>query len=125
MKPSNNQALNQALDSIGVIRSHLELMPLSETIAYDAVCMRLIVLGESLKKVDSSISRLYPNFPILQTMAVRNRIAHDYFGVDFSILENTVKHDLDQLEIVIRQILADEGTTWKFRSFADLTNASY
>jgi uncharacterized protein with HEPN domain len=125
MKPSNNQALNQALDSIGVIRSHLELMPLSETIAYDAVCMRLIVLGESLKKVDSSISRLYPNFPILQTMAVRNRIAHDYFGVDFSILENTVKHDLDQLEIVIRQILSDEGTTWQFRSFADLENASY
>jgi hypothetical protein len=123
MKPSNNQALNQALDSIGVIRSHLELMPLSETIAYDAVCMRLIVLGESLKKVDSSISRLYPNFPILQTMAVRNRIAHDYFGVDFSILENTVKHDLDQLEIVIRQILSDEGTTWQFRSFADLVDA--
>ena len=43
MKPSNNQALNQALDSIGAIRSHLELMPLSETIAYDAVCMRLIL----------------------------------------------------------------------------------
>jgi len=125
MKPSTNQALHQALDSIGAIRSHLELMPLSETIAYDAVCMRLIVLGESLKKVDSSISRLYPNFPILQTMAVRNRIAHDYFGVDFSILENTVKHDLDQLEIVIRQILSDEGTTWQFRSFADLENASY
>ena len=125
MKPSNAAALNQALDSISAIRSHLDLMPLSETIAYDAVCMRLIVIGESLEKVDSSITRLYPNFPVMQTMAVRNRIAHDYFGVDFSILENTVKHDLDQLEIVIRQILSDEGTTWQFRSFADLENASY
>ena len=125
MKPSNALALNQALDSISAIRSHLELMPLSETIAYDAVCMRLIVIGESLKKVDSSVTRQYPNFPVLQTMAVRNRIAHDYFGVDFSILENTVKHDLDQLEIVIRQILSDEGTSWQFRSFADLTDASY
>ena len=125
MKPSNALALNQALDSISAIRSHLELMPLSETIAYDAVCMRLIVIGESLKKVDSSVTRQYPNFPVLQTMAVRNRIAHDYFGVDFSILENTVRHDLDQLEIVIRQILSDEGTTWQFRSFADLTDASY
>jgi len=46
MKPSNNQALNQALDSIGAIRSHLELMPLSETIAHDAVCMRLFQIGE-------------------------------------------------------------------------------
>ena len=125
MKPSNALALNQALDSISAIRSHLELMPLSETIAYDAVCMRLIVIGESLKKVESSVTRQYPNFPVLQTMAVRNRIAHDYFGVDFSILENTVKHDLDQLEVVIRQILSDEGTTWQFRSFADLTDASY
>lgn len=87
--------------------------------------MRLIVLGKSLKKVDSSITRLYSNFPLLQTMAVRNRIAHDYFGVDFSILENTVKHVLDQLEIVIRQILSDAGTNWQFRSFADLTDASY
>ncbi|CAB4729179.1 unannotated protein [freshwater metagenome] len=59
------------------------------------------------------------------TLLFRNRIVHDYFGVDFSILENTVKHDLDQLEIVIRQILSDEGTTWQFRSFADLTDASY
>ena len=125
MKPSNALALNQALDSVGAIQSYLQLMPLSENIAYDAVCMRLIVIGESLKKVDSSVTRQYPNFPVLQTMAVRNRIAHDYFGVDFSILENTVRHDLDQLEIVIRQILSDEGTTWQFRSFADLTDASY
>jgi uncharacterized protein with HEPN domain len=125
MKPSNAAALNQALDSISAIRSHLDLMPLSETIAYDAVCMRLIVIGESLKKVDSSITRQYPNFPVLQTMAVRNRIAHDYFGVDFSILENTVKHDLEQLEIVIRHILSEQGTTWQFRSFAYLTDASY
>jgi uncharacterized protein with HEPN domain len=54
-----------------------------------------------------------------------SRIAHDYFGIDFATLESTVRHDLDQLEIVIRQILADEGTTWQFRSFADLTNATY
>ena len=125
MKPSNTQVLNQALDSIGAIRRHLEVLPLSETITYDAVCMRLLVIGETLKQVDSSIARLYPNFPLIQSVAVRNRIAHDYFGVDFSILENTVKHDLDQLEIVIRQILSDEGTTWQFRSFADLENASY
>ena len=54
-----------------------------------------------------------------------SRIAHDYFGIDFATLESTVRHDLDQLEIVIRQILADEGTSWQFRSFADHTNASY
>jgi uncharacterized protein with HEPN domain len=125
MKPSNATALNQALHSISAIRSHLELMPLSENIAYDAVCMRLLVIGETLKQVDSSIARLYPNFPLIQSVAVRNRIAHDYFGIDFSTLENTVRHDLDQLEIVIRQILADEGTTWQFRSFADLIDASY
>ena len=57
--------------------------------------------------------------------ALKKRIAPDYFGINFSTLENTVRHDLDQLEIVIRQILADEGTTWQFRSFADLIDASY
>jgi uncharacterized protein with HEPN domain len=125
MKPSNNQALNQALDSIGAIRQHLETLPLSETITYDAVCMRLLVIGETLKQVDSSIARLYPNFPLIQSVAVRNRIAHDYFGIDFSTLENTVRHDLDQLEIVIRHILSEQGTTWQFRSFTDLVDASY
>jgi uncharacterized protein with HEPN domain len=43
--------------------------------------------------------------------ALKKRIAPDYFGINFSTLENTVRHDLDQLEIVIRQILADEGNT--------------
>ena len=101
------------------------MMPLGETIAYDAVCMRLLVIGETLKQVDSSIARLYPNFPLIQSVAVRNRIAHDYFGIDFLTLENTVKHDLDQLELVIRQILSEQGSTWQFRSFADLVDASY
>ena len=55
--------------------------------------------------------------------ALKNRIAHDYFGIDFSTLENTVRHDLDQLEIVIRHILSEQGTTWQFRSFADLVDA--
>ena len=125
MKPSNRIALNQALDSIAAIQNHLQLMPLSEALTYDAVCMRLLVIGENLKQVDVSIARLYKDFPLVQSVAFRNRIAHDYFGIYFATLESTVRHDLDQLEIVIRQILADEGTTWQFRSFADLTNASY
>jgi len=41
------------------------------------------------------------------------------------MIENTVKHDLDQLELVIRQILSEQGSTWQFRSFADRENASY
>ncbi len=57
--------------------------------------------------------------------ALKKRIAPDYFGIDFAALESTVRHDLDQFKIVIHQILADEGTTWQFRSFADLTNATY
>lgn len=125
MKPSNRIALNQALDSIAAIRNHLQLMPLSETLAYDAVCMRLLVIGENLKQVDGSIARLYKEFPLVQSVAFRNRIAHDYFGIDFATLENTVRHDLDQLEMVIRQILSDEGTSWQFRSFVEPMNATY
>jgi uncharacterized protein with HEPN domain len=52
-------------------------------------------------------------------------LAHRYYELEYEMIEDTVKHDLDQLEIVIRQILADEGTTWQFRSFADLIDASY
>jgi uncharacterized protein with HEPN domain len=56
MKPSNRIALNQALDSIAAIQNHLQLMPLSEALTYDAVCMRLLVIGENLKLSASPIS---------------------------------------------------------------------
>ena len=125
MKPSNNQALNQALDSIGVNRSHLELMPLSETIAYDAVCMRLFQIGEVIKGLDKKVLATYPGIRHSEVIGLRNVLAHRYYELEYEMIEGTVKHDLDQLEIVIRQILSDEGTTWQFRSFADLVDASY
>jgi len=52
-------------------------------------------------------------------------LAHRYYELEYEMIENTVRHDLDQLEIVIRHILSEQGTTWQFRSFADLENASY
>jgi uncharacterized protein with HEPN domain len=87
--------------------------------------MRLFQIGEVTKGLDKKVLATYPGIRHTEVIGLRNVLAHRYYELEYEMIEGTVKHDLDQLEIVIRQILADEGTTWQFRSFADLTNASY
>lgn len=52
----------------------------------DAVVRNIEVLGEAAKKVPLSVQQLYPQLPWSQMYRMRNRISHEYFGLDHSII---------------------------------------
>ena len=49
--------------------------------------------------------RLHPQLPWDQMRAMRNKIIHDYFEVDYVIVWRTVKQDLPALARQIRELL--------------------
>lgn len=50
----------------------------------DAVVRNLEVIGEAAKKVPPSVQQAHPRLPWAQMYRMRNRISHEYFGLDLA-----------------------------------------
>lgn len=52
----------------------------------DAVVRNIEVIGEAAKKIPVAIQQQYPQVPWSQMYRMRNRISHEYFGLDHAII---------------------------------------
>ena len=60
----------------------------------DAVVRNLSVIGEAVKNIPEEVKSKYPDVPWNEVAGMRNKIIHEYFGVDEEILWKTIKEDL-------------------------------
>jgi len=77
----------------------------------DAMCMQLIAIGESLKKLDKAtegtfLSR-YSNIPWKRVMGMRDVISHHYFDVDAEIVYDVCVNYVPDLSETIQQMIDD------------------
>ena len=63
----------------------------------DAVVRNLEVVGEAVRRLPEDFIAQYPNVPWRQAAGLRNRIVHDYFGLDLEIIWEVIQHDLPKL----------------------------
>ena len=52
----------------------------------DAVIRNFEIIGEATKNLPSELKEKYPNIPWEEMYRLRNRISHEYFGVDYEII---------------------------------------
>jgi uncharacterized protein with HEPN domain len=71
----------------------------------DAVIRNLEILGEASKNISSKIKIGTPYIPWRSMIAIRNKVIHEYFGIDFEILWKTIKDDLPKLKKEIKILL--------------------
>jgi uncharacterized protein with HEPN domain len=70
----------------------------------DAVVRNLEVLGEAAKQLPDDFTSRHPNIPWNQIAGLRNRIVHDYFGLDLNIIWQIVHHDLPRLKAQLEKL---------------------
>ncbi|MHA2175606.1 MAG: HepT-like ribonuclease domain-containing protein [Candidatus Hodarchaeales archaeon] len=70
----------------------------------DAVIRNLEIIGEAVKNLPSDIITKNPEVNWRGATAMRDRLIHGYFGVDVSILWETVTTDLPELNRQIEKI---------------------
>lgn len=56
------------------------------------------IIGEASNKVPEEIKNEYPEIEWKKIIGLRNRIIHEYFGVDNSIIWFIIENELDQFE---------------------------
>jgi uncharacterized protein with HEPN domain len=95
---SDQLYFDDIIDSIQAIESYVESMDYDHFIhdrkTYAATIRELEIIGEAAAKVSDGIKRRYPEIPWQQIKAFRNKIVHEYFGIDFEIVWDIVKNEL-------------------------------
>jgi uncharacterized protein with HEPN domain len=64
----------------------------------DAVVRNLEIIGEAVRQIPSAFKEKHSNVPWNQISGLRNRIVHDYFGLDLEMIWHIVTFDLPELK---------------------------
>lgn len=60
----------------------------------DAVIRNFEIIGEATKNIPDEIKNRYPDVPWNEMYALRNRISHAYFGIDYEIIWDIITNHL-------------------------------
>ncbi len=72
-----------------------------------AVLRSLEVMGEAAKRIPETVRQRYQDIPWKRMTGMRDKLIHEYSGVDLEIVWAVVKTELPPLKPYIEQILRD------------------
>ena len=73
-----------------------------------AILHHLTVIGEAITRLSVELRERHPEVPWRQIIAVRHRIVHAYFDLDWQILWDTATDDVPNLRRQVLNILTTE-----------------
>ena len=77
----------------------------NERMRYAAVIREFEIIGEAVSKLPENLKAQAPDTPWQDIKDFRNLLAHEYFGVDFQIVWNTIHNDLPKLLQTVELLL--------------------
>lgn len=100
-----------------IIMAMGDVMKFVENVEYDdfvnekrdsyAVIRAIEIIGEAVKKIPNSIRKKYSEIPWKEMAGMRDKLIHEYFGVNLKKVWNTVKKDIPNLKPLFEKILKD------------------
>jgi uncharacterized protein with HEPN domain len=99
------------LESINKIEKYIEGLNYEQFVrdekTKDAVVRNLEIIGEAANQIPKEIQQKFSNVPWAQIIAMRNRMIHGYFAIDYRIVWDIVKIDIPllkkELELILRK----------------------
>lgn len=76
----------------------------SNELVQDAIIRNIEIIGEASKKVSKDTKQTYYKVPWKEIAGMRDKLIHDYLGVDVEVVWKTIKEDIPTLEKHMREI---------------------
>jgi uncharacterized protein with HEPN domain len=94
--------LDHIIDSIVRIEKYTSGLEepkfISDELVQDGVIRQLQIIGEAAKRLSDETRARYPKVEWKDIGGMRDKLVHDYFGVDLAAVWDTVTKDLPELK---------------------------
>lgn len=81
---------------------------LSDGKTSDAVVRNFEIIGEASNRVDPDFKLQNPQIDWNKLRGFRNRIVHDYFGIDYNIVWSIIENDIEELIHQLDELLSSQ-----------------
>jgi len=109
MKRDESVYLRHILDAISKVEEYLRDLSAdyfyANSLVQDGVIRQIEIIGEATKHLSSKVRGIYPHVPWDDIAGMRDKLIHDYFGVDIEKVWLTATEDLPPLKIEVQKIL--------------------
>jgi uncharacterized protein with HEPN domain len=103
--------LLEILDAIARVQRHAaagQKAFFEDERVHDAVLYRIGSVGESVKGLSSPFKARHPEVPWKQMAGIRDIVNHKYYGIDLTIIWNTIENEFPPLKASVERILASD-----------------
>ena len=70
---------------------------LADDVVQNAVMRQIEIIGEAAGKLSLDFRNSHPQVPWLDIIGMRNKLIHEYFGVDIKLVWKTVQKNIPEL----------------------------
>jgi uncharacterized protein with HEPN domain len=81
---------------------------MSDRMRQDATLRKLEIIGQAVKNLSDATKAQQADIPWKRIAGLRDKVIHDYFGVDLEIVWGVVDIELPKLRSAIEALLVDE-----------------
>lgn len=104
-----NILLNDILESIQKIKKYTNGVSfehfLEDDKTIDACVRNFEIIGEVSSKIDEDFKLEHSQIEWRRMKGLRNRMIHDYSGIDYELVWNIITEYIDELEFQVQQLL--------------------